>query len=77
MHLYHSIVQFGTTEVKYFLSPIFLEIVNKVKSIEIQRARLALGLADYEAKAYVPLTEKGSLNAGDVSKRADVPRLCF
>ncbi len=44
-----------------------------VKGVEFQKALEALGLTEYEAKAYIRLVEKGTSNAGDLSELTEIP----
>jgi sugar-specific transcriptional regulator TrmB len=44
-----------------------------VKDTEFQKALEALGLTEYESKAYVTLVEKGASNAGDLSEKTEIP----
>jgi sugar-specific transcriptional regulator TrmB len=46
---------------------------EKMKGTEFQKALEALGLTEYEAKAYVSLVEKGASNAGDLSEHTEIP----
>lgn len=48
-------------------------MVTKVKGTEFRKALEALGLTEYEAKAYISLVEKGALNAGNLSKTTEIP----
>ncbi len=44
-----------------------------MKGLEFQKALEALGLTEYEAKAYVSLVEKGTSNAGNLSRLTEIP----
>ncbi len=44
-----------------------------MKGTEFQKALDALGLTEYEAKAYISLVEKGASNAGDLSQLTEIP----
>ncbi len=50
-----------------------MSVVKKVKGIEFQKALEALGLTEYEAKAYISLVEKGTSNAGNLSRLTEIP----
>jgi sugar-specific transcriptional regulator TrmB len=47
--------------------------VKKVKNIELQKALEAIGLTEYESKAYISLIQKGTSNAGNLSKLTEIP----
>ncbi len=47
--------------------------MKKVKSVEFQKALEAMGLTEYEAKAYVSLIQTGTSNAGTLSKFTEIP----
>jgi sugar-specific transcriptional regulator TrmB len=44
-----------------------------VNGTALQKALEALGLTEYEAKAYFSLVEMGASNAGDISKHTEIP----
>jgi sugar-specific transcriptional regulator TrmB len=48
-------------------------VVKKVKNIEIQKALEAIGLTEYESKAYISLIQTGTSNAGNLSKLTEIP----
>ncbi|MFQ6076662.1 MAG: helix-turn-helix domain-containing protein, partial [Candidatus Bathyarchaeia archaeon] len=48
-------------------------MVKKVKPAGVLETLRTLGLAQYEAKAYLCLVENGLSNAGDISKLAEIP----
>jgi sugar-specific transcriptional regulator TrmB len=48
-------------------------VVTSVKGAEIQKALEALGLTEYETKAYISLVEKGTSTAGNLSKLTEIP----
>ena len=58
---------------KVFCHFYFLLVVKKVTSGEFQKALEIMGLTEYEAKTYVSLIQKGTSNAGNLSKIADIP----
>jgi sugar-specific transcriptional regulator TrmB len=47
--------------------------VKKVNIGDLQKALETMGLTEYEAKTYVSLIQKGTSNAGNLSKIADIP----
>ena len=47
--------------------------MKKVKNIELQKALEAIGLTEYEAKAYISLIQVGTSNAGNLSKLTEIP----
>ncbi len=47
--------------------------MTKVKGTEFRKALEALGLTEYEAKAYISLVEKGASNAGNLSRLTEIP----
>lgn len=47
--------------------------MNNLKGSELQKALETLGLTEYEAKAYISLVQKGTSNAGNLSKLAEIP----
>ena len=47
--------------------------MKKVNIVEFQKALETMGLTEYEAKTYVSLIQKGTSNAGNLSKIADIP----
>lgn len=51
----------------------FLLVVNKVNIVELQKALEIMSLTEYEAKTYLRLIQKGTSNAGTLSKIADIP----
>jgi sugar-specific transcriptional regulator TrmB len=50
-----------------------LLVVKKVKSVELQKALEAMGLTEYESKAYINLIQTGTSNAGNLSKLTEIP----
>jgi sugar-specific transcriptional regulator TrmB len=48
-------------------------VVKKVNIGEFQKALETMGLTEYEAKTYINLIQKGTSNAGNLSKLADIP----
>ena len=58
---------------KAFCHFYFLLVVKKVSIGEFQKALEIMGLTEYEAKTYVSLIQKGTSNAGNLSKIADIP----
>ncbi len=47
--------------------------MKKVNNSELQKALEAMGLTEYEAKAYLNLIQTGTSNAGNLSKTAEIP----
>ncbi len=47
--------------------------MKKVKNIELQKALEAMGLTEYESKAYISLIQTGTANAGNLSKLTEIP----
>jgi sugar-specific transcriptional regulator TrmB len=58
---------------KAFCHFIFLLVVKRVKSSELQKALETMNLTEYEAKAYLNLIQTGTSNAGKLSKIAEIP----
>jgi sugar-specific transcriptional regulator TrmB len=48
-------------------------VVKKVNSAKLQKALEAIGLTEYEAKAYIALVQQGTSNAGNISKLTEIP----
>ena len=44
-----------------------------MKNIELQKALKAIGLTEYEAKAYISLIQTGTSNAGNLSRLTEIP----
>jgi sugar-specific transcriptional regulator TrmB len=48
-------------------------VVKKVKNADLHMALEAMGLTEYEAKAYIGLIQMGTSNAGNLSKLTEIP----